>query len=217
MSQPLASVVLLLVLVIAVCPAVAGSAVAVPDPYSISVFEGRVGPETTARAQIAALRQVLVRVTGLEAAGRDEALIARIGDPARLLLSSSRDSAGNLALRFDAVALAERIRAGGYALRGLAAQPTGAAEGPTRLDVQGLRSFADYGRVMRQLQGLAAVGDIQVLRATKTVVELSVDLRTDVDAFWREVRLQGQLEPVVGLDTSAVPVESLALRLRDLP
>ena len=181
--------------------------------YSATVFEGTPGAAATARAQLEALRQVLIRVTGVEAAGRDEALITRIGDPAALLQGQKRDGAGNLTVTFVADALGERIRAGGYTLRPPSLPPAGPAAGTTRIALPGLRSLADYGRALRELQAIDAVNGMRVLRLKGNVLELDVGLRTDMASFLRSVRLQGVFQVDGESGGAGAAIAPLTLRL----
>lgn len=60
-----------------------------------------------------ALRGVLVKATGRTDAGRDPALLARFGDPSRLVQQYRRDPAGRLWAQFDALAVRRGLEAAG--------------------------------------------------------------------------------------------------------
>jgi hypothetical protein len=76
----------------------------VDDVFAQIVPAPNAGPEATRAAFTDALRRVLIKATGLDAAGSD-AVVARFGDPATLVQQYRRDGSGNLWAQFDPAAI----------------------------------------------------------------------------------------------------------------
>ncbi len=77
-------------------------AVPVPDIYAESVPLADQSTAATSAAFTEALRRVLVKATGRAAAGQDNSLLDRFGDPAAMVQQYRRDAAGSLWAQFDA-------------------------------------------------------------------------------------------------------------------
>lgn len=86
--------------------------------------------------------------------------------------------------------------------RALAA--TGRAAGRFRLQVQGIDSLADYGRVMRHLEGLSVIERVMVERASDGILHLSVDSRADEAQLRRALLIGRTLEALPGEGRYAV-------------
>ena len=83
-----------------------------------------------------------------------------------------------------------------------AAGPGGdAAAAGVRLKVGGLRSAADYGRVMALLRGFDIVDSLTVAQVSGEVLELALVARGGLPALVQSIRLSGQLTPEAEGDT----------------
>lgn len=102
-----------------------------------------------------------------------------------------------IALVAEGVARAADAVAARYAGAGGAGTETG----QVRLNVDGLRSAADYGRVMGLLRGFDIVDRVTVERASGARVELALAVRGGQPALAQSLRLSGQLQPSPDKDT----------------
>ncbi|QOJ31814.1 MAG: DUF2066 domain-containing protein [Gammaproteobacteria bacterium] len=102
---------LLLLLVMAGLPGGAGAA-QVADLYAASVPASEAATSGNAAAFTAALRQVLVKVSGRQAAA-EPAVLAAFADPAALVQQYRRDPAGAYWVQFDPAAIRRGLAAAG--------------------------------------------------------------------------------------------------------
>ncbi|MBW7930625.1 MAG: DUF2066 domain-containing protein [Gammaproteobacteria bacterium] len=95
----------------------AAFAARVADLYAASVPAGEATPAAERAAFAAALGQVLVKVTGRQAAGQPE-VVAGLGDPSALVQQFRRDAAGQLWALFDAAGVRRGLEQAGLPVWG---------------------------------------------------------------------------------------------------
>ncbi len=118
-NEPVRAASLLTALVLC-CAAVAvgpAHAARVDDLYSATVPVTDASADATRAAFAEALRRVLVKVTGRDAAGRDPTVTSRFGDPQALVQQFRRDGSG-LWAQFDAAAIRKGLEAAGLPVWG---------------------------------------------------------------------------------------------------
>jgi hypothetical protein len=182
--------------------------------YSVLVDAPPGVPEATAYA--AALRIVLVQVTGDPSAAADAGLQAALGDVRRYVREARREAPNRLDVQFDAALLGPRIAAAGYGIRATD-ESADVATGPpatVTVAVSGIASLADYGRVLRLWQGLDVVERARVNGIRAGAVEYELELRGDRGALQRQVGLQAVLEALGDPASDAAAGAPLAFRLR---
>ena len=102
-----------------------------------------------------------------------------------------------IALLAEGVARAADAVAARYAGAGGSSADTG----EVKLNVDGLHSAADYGRVMALLRGFDIVDAVTIERASGARVELALVVRGGQPALAQSLRLSGQLQPKPEKDT----------------